>query len=84
MLSPKVSRWLGAFILLMLALRLGHRYYRSQQPPASEAQLADIKARVQEIADSIEADQDAQRARGATVVVADSTALAADSAHAAR
>jgi hypothetical protein len=80
MLSQKTSRWLSGLIMLLLVLRLGGKYYRSQQPPESEAQLANIKARVQVLADSIEADQEAQRAQGATVVVADSLVLAADSA----
>ena len=64
--------------MLLLALRLGGKYYRSRQPPESEARLASIKAQVQQLTDSIEADQDEQRAHGATVVVADSSVLAAD------
>jgi hypothetical protein len=80
MLSQKSSRWISAFIMLILAFRLGARFYRSQQPPESEAQLRDIKARVQELADSIEADQGEQQGRGARVVLADSSVLAADTA----
>ena len=80
MLSQKTSRWLSGLIMLLLALRLGGKYYRSQQPPESEAQLASIKAQVQALADSIEADQEVQRTHGATVVVADSSLLAADTA----
>ncbi len=83
MLSPKISRWLGALILLMLALRFGNKYYRRQQRPTYETRLEETQARQQKLTEAIRADQDAQRARGATVVVADSTALAADSAHAA-
>lgn len=64
----------------MLALRLGFKYYRSQQRPEYESQLTAIKARVQALTDSIEANQDAQRANGATVVVADSAILAPDTA----
>ena len=80
MLNQKASYWVGSLILLMLAFRLGYKLYRRQHRPAYETQLTDIKARVQLLADSIEADQDAQRARGATVAVADSAVLAADTA----
>jgi len=80
MLNQKVSRWLGSLILLMLVFRFGYKYYRSQHRPNYETELTDIKARVQALTDSIEADQDDQRARGATVVVADSVVLAADTA----
>ncbi|MBF9221757.1 hypothetical protein [Hymenobacter ruricola] len=80
MLNQKTSYWLGSLILLLLVLRVGYKYYRSQQRPEYETKLTDIKARVQALSDSIEADQDDQRARGATVVVADSSILAADTA----
>jgi hypothetical protein len=80
MTNQKTSRWLGSLILLMLVLRFGYKYYRSQQRPEYDEKLTDIKARVQALTDSIEANQDGERARGATVVVADSTMLAADTA----
>lgn len=83
MLSRKASRWFGLFILLMLGLRLGYKYYRSQQPTLVEERMAHLETRKQALLKAIEADQEAQRARGATVVVADSAVLAADTSRAA-
>ena len=83
MLSSKASRWFGLFILLMLGLRLGYKYYRSQQPTLVEERMAHLETRKQALLKAIEADQEAQRARGATVVVADSAVLAADTSRAA-
>lgn len=83
MLSSKASRWFGLLILLMLGLRLGYKYYRSQQPTLVEERMAHLETRKQALLKAIEADQEAQRARGATVVVADSTVLAADTSRAA-
>ena len=80
MLSKDNSRWIGLLILVMLGLRIGYKYYRSQQRPAYEAQMGEVKGSQQELVEAIQADQDAQRARGATVVVADSAVLAADTA----
>ena len=80
MLSKNNSRWIGLLILVMLGLRIGYKYYRSQQRPAYEAQMGEVKGSQQELVEAIQADQDAQRARGATVVVADSAVLAADTA----
>lgn len=78
MLSPKASRWLGLFILLMLGSRLGYKYYRSQQPSAAEIQMAKAQARSAALTEAIKADQEKQRANGARVVLADSTVVAAD------
>jgi len=83
MLSSKASRWFGLLILLMLGLRLGYKYYRSQQPTLVEERMAHLETRKQALLKAIEADQEAQRARGATVVVADSAVLAADTSRAA-
>lgn len=80
MLSAKTSRWFGLLILLMLSLRIGYKYYRSQQKPDYKAQMEKATARQQSLIETIQADQDAQRARGATVVLADSAVVAADSA----
>jgi cytochrome b len=78
MLSAKASRWVGLLILLMLGLRLGYKYYRSQQPSLAEVYMSQAEARKQALVQAIQADQEAQRANGATVVVADSAVLAAD------
>jgi predicted negative regulator of RcsB-dependent stress response len=82
MLSSKTSRWLGFFILLMLGLRLGYKYYRSQQPSAAEEHMANAQDRSKALIEAIKADQERQRASGATVVLADSTLVAADTASA--
>jgi cytochrome b len=78
MLSAKAFRWVGLLILLMLGLRLGYKYYRSQQPSLAEVYMSQAEARKQALVQAIQADQEAQRANGATVVVADSAVLAAD------
>ena len=80
MLSSKAPRWLGLFILLMLGLRLGYKYYRSQQPSAAETQMTKAQARSAALMEAIKADQEKQRANGARVVLADSTLAAADTA----
>jgi hypothetical protein len=80
MLSTKTSRWLGFFILFMLASRIGYKYYRTQQPSAAEEQMAKTQARSKALIEAIEADQAKQRASGATVVLADSTLAATDTA----
>jgi predicted negative regulator of RcsB-dependent stress response len=82
MLSAKTSRWLGFFILLMLGLRIGYKYYRSQQPSAAEEQMTNTQARSKALVDAIKADQEKQRAAGATVILADSTLATADTASA--
>ncbi|MBJ6143879.1 hypothetical protein [Hymenobacter sp. BT559] len=82
MLSAKTSRWLGFFILLMLGLRIGYKYYRSQQPSAAEEQMANTQARSKALVEAIKADQEKQRAAGATVILADSTLATADTASA--
>ena len=78
MLSAKASRWVGLLILLMLGLRFGYKYYRSQQPSSAEVYMSQAEARKQALVKAIQADQEAQRATGATAVVADSAVLAAD------
>jgi len=83
MLSTKASRWFGFLVLLMLGLRLGYKYYRSQQPTPTEERMAQLDTRKQELLRAIAADQEAQQARGATVVVADSALAAADTSSAA-
>ena len=80
MLSPKTSRWLSFIIITMLVLRFGTKYYRSQQRPSPETQMQEAQARQRILTEALQDDQDAQRAAGATVVLADSTALAADTA----
>ena len=84
MFSQKTSRWFGVLIIVMLGLRIGYKYYRSQQRPDYEARMENAAARQQALIGSIQADQDAQRARGATVVLADSAVVAADSARPAK
>lgn len=83
MLSSKTSRWLGLLILLMLGLRFGYKYYRSQQPTAVEERMAATQARSKALVEAIKADQEKQRAAGATAIVADSTLAASDTASAA-
>lgn len=80
MFGKNASRWFGILFLVMLALRIGYKYYRSQQKPAYEAQMQNLETRKQALIQSIQADQDAQRAGGAVVVVADSAGLAGDTA----
>ena len=77
MLSSKISRYFGILILLMFGLRIGYKYYRSQQKPASQVTMENAANRQQSLIQAIQADQDAQRAKGATVVVADSAGAAA-------
>ena len=84
MFSQKTSRWFGVLIIVVLGLRIGYKYYRSQQRPDYEARMENAAARQQALIGSIQADQDAQRARGATVVLADSAVVAADSARPAK
>jgi hypothetical protein len=79
-MSQKTSRWIGALILIMLVLRVGTKYYRSQQRPSYETQMQEAQARQRILAEALRDDQDAQRAAGATAVVADSAVLAADTA----
>jgi predicted negative regulator of RcsB-dependent stress response len=80
MFGKNNTRWFVLLALAMLGLRIGYKYYRSQQRPAYEAQMEDAQARQQRLVERIKADQDAQRAQGAAVVVADSAVLAADTA----
>ena len=76
MFSSRATRWFGILFLLMLALRIGYKYYRTQQPSATEERMANLQARNQALVEAIQTDQAKQRANGAQVVVADS-ALAA-------
>jgi hypothetical protein len=80
MFSTKATRWFGLLFLLMLALRIGYKYYRTQQPSAAETQMAKAQARSAALVEAIKADQERQRANGARVVLADSTVVAADTA----
>ncbi|HET9504249.1 MAG TPA: hypothetical protein VFO93_11965 [Hymenobacter sp.] len=80
MFGSKATRWFGILFLLMLGLRLGYKYYRTQQPPAAEEQMTKLQARNEALIKAIEADQARQRANGATAVRADSTLTAADPA----
>ena len=76
MFSNGIPRWFIYIGIAMLALRIGYKYYRSQQKPAYETQMADLETRNQALLKSIEADQQAQRANGAAPVLADSAAVA--------
>ena len=80
MFGKNITRWFLLLALVMLGLRVGYKYYRSQQRPDYEARMENSAARQQALIERIQADQDAQRARGATVVLADSAVVAADSA----
>ncbi len=81
MFSNGLPRWFIYLSVAMLALRIGYKYYRSQQKPAYETRMADLETRNQVLIKTIEADQEAQRATGAAPVLADSAAVArADSA----
>jgi predicted negative regulator of RcsB-dependent stress response len=80
MFSTKATRWFGILFLLMLALRIGYKYYRTQQPSAAEEQMAKAQARSKALVEAIEADQAKQRAGGAKVLLADSTLIATDTA----
>jgi predicted negative regulator of RcsB-dependent stress response len=84
MFSSKATRWFGILFLLMLALRIGYKYYRTQQPAAAETQMAKAQARSAALMEAIKADQEKQRATGAKVVLADSTLVAADTVMAAK
>ena len=76
MFSNGIPRWFIYIGIAMLALRIGYKYYRSQQKPAYETQMADLETRNQALLKSIEVDQQAQRANGAAPVLADSAAVA--------
>ena len=77
MLNRKASWLFGIFFLFMLGLRIGYKYYRSQQKPQSQTMMENASARQQALIKSIKANQDAQRANGARVVVADSAGAGA-------
>jgi predicted negative regulator of RcsB-dependent stress response len=80
MFSTKATRWFGILFLLMLALRIGYKYYRTQQPSAAEEQMTKAQARSAALIEAIKADQERQRANGAKAVLADSTLVATDTA----
>ncbi|HEX8328526.1 MAG TPA: hypothetical protein VF629_13365 [Hymenobacter sp.] len=80
MFSSKTSRYFGLLILVMLGLRFGYKYYRSQQKPTSQIMMENVTARQQALVEAIRANEDAQRANGATVIVADSAGAAAAAA----
>ncbi|MGI4883822.1 MAG: hypothetical protein ACRYFR_02555 [Janthinobacterium lividum] len=79
MLGKNASRWFGFLVLLMLALRCGYKYYRSQQQPAYEVQMETLATENQALIKAIQADQDAQRAAGKKTIRADPAVIAADS-----
>ena len=79
MFGKSNTRWFLLLALVMLGLRFGYKYYRSQQKPSYEEQMAKATERQDALIKAIQADQDAQRAAGATVVTADSAVLASDS-----
>ena len=76
MLDRKASWILGVLFLLVLGLRIGYKYYRSQQKPQSQIMMENANTRQQALIESIKANQDAQRANGARIIVADSSGLA--------
>jgi predicted negative regulator of RcsB-dependent stress response len=80
MFSTKATRWFGFLFLLMLALRIGYKYYRTQQPTPAEERMASAQARSEALIKALKADQQKQRANGATVVLADSALAATDTA----
>jgi predicted negative regulator of RcsB-dependent stress response len=80
MLGKNNTRWFLALALVVLGLRIGYKYYRSQHKPDYKTQMEDAAARQEALIERIKADQEAQRARGATAIAADSAALPADSA----
>ncbi|MEJ7658383.1 MAG: hypothetical protein WKG07_01520 [Hymenobacter sp.] len=45
MFSSKTSRWFGLLILVMLGLRIGYKYYRTQQKPDYQTQMQEMTAR---------------------------------------
>lgn len=77
MFGKTLPRWFIYLGLAMLALRIGYKYYRSQQKPAYETQMADLETRNQALRQAIEADQQAQRAQGTAPITADPAAVAA-------
>ncbi len=79
MFGKNNTRWFVILALVMLGLRIGYKYYRSQQKPDYQAHMENAAARQQALIERIQADQDAQRARGAVAIVADSVVIAADS-----
>ena len=78
MFSSRATRWFGILFLLMLALRIGYKYYRTQQPSATEERMTSLQARNKALVEAIQADQAKQRADGAQVVLADSALAAPD------
>lgn len=78
MFGPKATRWFTILFFLMVVLRLGYKLYRTQQPSATEEQMTKAQAHVENLVKAIEADQERQRANGATTLRADSTLAAAD------
>lgn len=78
MFGPKAIRWFTILFFLMVVLRLGYKLYRTQQPSATEEQMTKAQAHVENLVKAIEADQERQRANGATTVRADSTLAVAD------
>jgi hypothetical protein len=80
MLGPKAIRWFTILFFLMVALRLGYKLYRTQQPSATEEQMTKAQTRVEALMKTIEADQARQHANKARVVLADSTLAATDTA----
>lgn len=80
MFGKNNTRWFLLLALVMLGLRIGYKYYRTQQKPDYEARMENAAVRQQSLIERIQADQDAQLANGAVVVTADSAIIATDSA----
>ena len=78
MFGKNTSRWFILLFLLMLGLRFGYKYYRSQQRPTSEVMMEKAAARGDALVQAIKANEAAQRAKGFVPVRADSTVLAND------
>lgn len=80
MFGKNTPRWFFFLALLVFCLRIGYKYYRSQQKPVSEVLMEQADTRQQALIERIQANQDAQRAQGAVVVTADSADVATDTA----
>ncbi|MBD2768722.1 hypothetical protein IC235_12580 [Hymenobacter sp. BT664] len=68
MLSKKAPWVFGLLALFMFALRVGFKYYRSQQRSEAQLKIENAYARKEALVRSIEAEQNARRANGARVV----------------
>ena len=80
MFSSKTSRWFGLLFLVMLGLRIGYKYYRTQHKPDYQAQMQEMQAKQDDLVRRIQAQQDSARAAGFRPVRAGDEAPAADTA----